>query len=405
MTDSRGMICRLAPVSSLTFALTLAPAAAAVAGEWNLLRPGPTTHDPLPHTGFYFSSNDGRAMLGYTRVDGESRPARWTPAGGVETFALPAGAVVAEVASGTGSRYFGASSDTFGENQRIQLVEWNDALEVVRTFDLGANTFWGEPISASATGDTVLLTALGPYDDFDSHTPHLWTSAGIQSLGPTPTSMERPTVWSISGNGSTVVGWFGDFNWNTQQHVPFRWTASNGYELLDQRGPLNNTDHAASAWLVSDNGGIIAGQHPIDFSFEEHAVIWNEDGILRRLDGGPLGGERATHWDRSWPEGMSADGSTIVGTGVYNDVSTGFIWTADTGMEPFHDVLTRAGVDLSIWESVQPSSISRDGTIINGQLWRRVDGGSETAYFSYRVPSPATLAFIAPLFLHRNRRR
>ena len=402
------MISRLAPVSSLTFALTLAPAAAAVAGEWHLLQPGPTTHDSLPHTGFYFSSNDGRAMLGYTRVDGASRPARWTPAGGIETFALPAGAVVAEVASGTGSRYFGASSDTFGENQRIQLVEWNDALEVVRTFDLGEGIARGAPISASATGDKVLLTALGPYDDFDSHTPHLWTSAGIQSLGPRPAGMERSNAWSLSGDGSTAVGWFGQGSWDGDKHVPFRWTASAGYEVLDQRGFLNSDEitYAARARLVSDDGSVIAGAHTPDFGFYDHAVIWDDDAILRRLDSGRLGWENDTLWEFSRAEGMSADGSLIVGSGVHDDVSTGFIWTDDGGMEPFRDVLTRAGIDLSIWESVRPSGISRDGRIVNGTLWRRTDGGSETAYFSYRTPTPGTLVTLVPALLAcRPRRR
>jgi FG-GAP-like repeat/Transposase, Mutator family len=71
-----------------------------------------------------------------------------------------------------------------------------------------------------------------------------------------------------------------------------------------------------------------------------------------------------------WPKtsqanAVNADGSVIVGaTAGYSGQA--FIWTASSGMQPLQAMLTRSGVNLDGWQLLSADGISSDGTVIVG---------------------------------------
>ena len=83
---------------------------------------------------------------------------------------------------------------------------------------------------------------------------------------------------------------------------------------------------------------------------------------------------------RSEADGVSADGSIVVGT---SDALGAFVWDAEHGMQSLESVLAEHGLNLTGWNLGQARGISADGTTIMG--------------FG-NAPSGATEAWIAASF-------
>ena len=70
---------------------------------------------------------------------------------------------------------------------------------------------------------------------------------------------------------------------------------------------------------------------------------------------------------RSEAYGASADGSVIVGRGTTDNGDEAFIWTEDSGMERFLDVLVLNGaIGLTDWILREATAISADGQWVVG---------------------------------------
>jgi hypothetical protein len=63
---------------------------------------------------------------------------------------------------------------------------------------------------------------------------------------------------------------------------------------------------------------------------------------------------------------VSADGAVVVGQGTTALGAEAFVWEADTGMQRLADVLAGAGVDLAGWTLTSATGVSADGTTIVG---------------------------------------
>jgi probable HAF family extracellular repeat protein len=151
-----------------------------------------------------------------------------------------------------------------------------------------------------------------------------WTEAGgMQGLGwlASPVGLTRYGIaQAASANGSVIVGQCRSVNSGNGVEA-FRWTAENGLQGL---GDLAGGSFQSIAYAVSSNGAVIAGMAtiegpsgPFGGGSKPRAFLWDAQHGMRDLQdllgaaGAPVGG-----WDLRDVRGLSADGLTMVGTGV-----------------------------------------------------------------------------------------
>jgi probable HAF family extracellular repeat protein len=143
-----------------------------------------------------------------------------------------------------------------------------------------------------------------------------WTSAGgLVGLGDLPGGASRSEANAVSADGSVIVG----YDTSASGIEAFRWTSAGGMVGL---GDLPGGIFDSEALAVSADGSIVVGRG--DGSAEP--FIWDAVNGMRSLStvltdlGLDLSG-----WDLRTATGISADGSTIVGDGVYNEVEQAWI--------------------------------------------------------------------------------
>jgi hypothetical protein len=190
--------------------------------------------------------------------------------------------------------------------------------------------------------------------------------------GPTPTIHlpEGARALQISGDGSTVPGWF---------YPP----GGDGYEAA----VYDATDGSARVLLAgcdcgftvaSRDGSVLAG-----YSDPEVRIIRVVDrgagyGEVEFIDLFP-GAFRMFFFD------MSADGSVFTGTAMRPDGAFGWIWTEDRGLRTIHDYLTvEHGFDLDGW-ALEMAMVSPDGRAFAGLA--RTPTGEYTSYLARLGPA------------------
>lgn len=149
----------------------------------------------------------------------------------------------------------------------------------------------------------------------------------------------------------------------------------------------NYSNRNSRASDVSSNGEIITG-YSTTTSNLKNAIKWTDtDGMVSL---GTLQGD-----DRSEANGISSDGSTIVGFSSGGS-TRGFIWDEINGMQSLQDVLendhslTQA---LSGWTITNATSITNDGLTITGNA-TNPDGDTE-AFIAHLGSSSNLTEFVA----------
>ena len=90
---------------------------------------------------------------------------------------------------------------------------------------------------------------------------------------------------------------------------------------------------------------------------------------------------------QSYANGVSGDGSIVVGAGDTFDGTRAFIWDESHGIRDLNDVLvTDYGLDLSGWDLKVANAISDDGQTIVGM---GIHNGNQEAFVAM-VPEPST---------------
>lgn len=103
-----------------------------------------------------------------------------------------------------------------------------------------------------------------------------------------------------------------------------------------------------------------------------------------------------------FPNGMSADGSVIVGGALTSEGYKAFIWDPQHGLRALQDVLTGGlGLDLSGWSLMMANGISDDGTTVTGTGIRN---GRLEAWVAV-IPEPRAAVVLAGFVLVGWRRR
>ena len=118
-------------------------------------------------------------------------------------------------------------------------------------------------------------------------------------------------AFDASADGSIIVG--GGFSASGQ--VAFRWTSSTGMVGL---GDLPGGFVQSAAYSVSADGSVIVGVGIVGFESNNlRAALWNSSGALQIGDFLTANGvSSVAGWTLTVAYGVSADGRTIVGTGI-----------------------------------------------------------------------------------------
>lgn len=211
----------------------------------------------------------------------------------------------------------------------------------------------GGAVGSVALGVSADGSVITGFSRSGTHTleAFVWTvNGGMVGLGDLPGGSLSSQANGISDNGLVIVG-------ESQSALgleAFRWTANGGMQGLGLRGSAG----FSVARDASADGSVIVGEASLGQALE--AYRWTESGgytILGDLPGGIV---------QSRAYGVSADGSIIVGVGRTALGDEAYIWDETLGMRNLKEVLEAGGIDLTGWRLITAYDISADGTTIVG---------------------------------------
>ena len=185
-----------------------------------------------------------------------------------------------------------------------------------------------------------------------------WTaSTGMVGLGFLPTDTNSQAA-GVSSNGSVIVGDSYNLPPGGPNHVEaFRWTASTGMVGL---GFLPGYQFSAASGTNSDGSVVVGTAQSPPGAGNIQAFRWTAATGMVGL--GFLPGQIA-----SGAQATNADGSVIVGfstdAGGTDHVAR---WTPSTGIQSVQDILTAHHVNLTGWTLLEGLGVSADGTTIVG---------------------------------------
>jgi probable HAF family extracellular repeat protein len=297
-------------------------------------------------------SADGTSIVGLSDDGGSSEAFRWTSSDGLVGLGMLTGGIFsfAYDASGDGSVVVGQSGSSNGLG--FEAFRWTSGGMqglgfIPGSFDSEAYGVSGD--GAVVVGESTLIA------DGTSRAWRWTAGGGMVDLG-LLTGTGESRAFAASGDGSVVVGSSGR---------PFRWTQAGGMAEL---GCLPG-GCAGTAAAVTSDGSVIVGVGVGGGGLNE-AFRWTQAGGIAGL--GVLAGATA-----SQAFDVSDDGATVVG----RSSGRAFVWTPGAGMRDLQAVLVGLGLDLTGWTLSTADGVSADGTVIVGygsnpsgqmEAWRAV---------------------------------
>lgn len=320
-------------------------------------------------------SADGSAIAGFAVVGDTIEMTRWTESGGLAFLGVGAAFDISRDGNTlVGSRFNGTTT---------RAARWTADAGIVELGQLtGAGTAsFNEAYDVSADGSVIVGLA---DTNATFGVPMLgfrWTSAtGMRTLGDLPGGQVLAQASAISADGQVTVG-YAD---GADGVRAVRWlgtsTSAQSMGLPTGRSGFTEAKH------VSGDGQVVVGVW--GDGFENEAFRWTES------DGYELLGDFAGGLLDSVATATNFDGAVIVGTGNPGDdlPDEPFYWTRERGLRPFSDVLTEAGIDFSAWDRfVELRDLSDDGLVIGG-TGLLLDG--TFAGFRVVLPAPSCVALM-----------
>lgn len=313
-------------------------------------------------------SDDGSTVVGTDRSGSSPSAVSWDGANEIqELVPMTGGGFIASSANAISADGSTIAGRTDGFD--LQATLW-DAAHGIRRLGNLPGAFSSEALAISADGTRVV----GKDSNSSRTEAFIWDTAnGMQGLGDLPGGNFFSQANGISGDGSIVVGLASTASGNEA----FIWDAANGMQGL---GDLSGGRIFSQAKAISADGSTVVGLSSSDSGYE--SFIWDATNGMRGLGdlpGGSFYGEAL---------GVSGDGSIVVGKSFgESGLSEAFIWDSASGMQSLQVLLSSLGVDLTDWQLWTAYGISADGTTIIGSA-RNPDGFTEA--FVAVIPEPST---------------
>jgi probable HAF family extracellular repeat protein len=352
----------------------------------NVFAQGTVTFTPLGDFGgnessAYDVSADGSVVVGEFTTLTELNAFRWTATGSTLRPSVLEVSGVSPSGSVVVGRYLTANGP--------EAFRWTAG----GTFE-GLGDFPGVRMDSGAfdaSADGSVIIGYGTAADSEAFR---WTQAtGMVGLGFLPGGYTQSVALGVSADGAFVVGYNGGFGLRDQA---YRWSAQTGMIGL---GFLPEAI-TSIAHRVSADGSVVVGANdlpppPASIHGRLLAFRWTEAEGMVSLGDLPGGRLLSDAFD------VSADGSVIVGSseGFRPDgvaVPQAFYWTAETGMLNLREMLISAGVNnLDGWQLGSAQGVSADGLTIVGTGIR--NGRAEAWVATIPEPSTVALALVATL--------
>jgi len=292
-------------------------------------------------------SADGSVVIGTGNSAAGLEAFRWTAATGVVGLGdLPGGSFQSGPSrvSADGSVIVGTGSTAAG----FKAFRWTAATGMVGLGDPPGFFSTGAGVSSDGSVIVGWTTAV-------TQEAFRWTAAtGMVGLGDLPGGVVQSIANNVSADGSVVVG----ESTSSAGKEAFRWTAATGMVGL---GDLPGGSFESTGLSVSADGSVVVGtgrNGRTDVGLE--AFRWTAaTGMvgLGDLPGGVF---------ISQALGVSPDGSVVVGTGSTTAGSEAFLWDTVHGMRNLLEVLISQGNDLNGWRLTEARGVSADGLSIVG---------------------------------------
>ena len=226
--------------------------------------------------------------------------------------------------------------------------------------DLPGGDNMSEAWAVSADGLVVVGRSSTETDQFEAVK---WTVSGLESLGDLPGGPTRSLAKGVSADGSVIVGW-GVSNNNQEEGSTeaFRWTEATGMVGL---GDLPDGEFDSDAWSVSADGSVVVGEaNGLYFGGPNsggQAFRWTAGTGMVSL--GNLSGDPFFSFARD----VSADGDVVVGQSDESNscTSMGFQWIEGAGMSRLGDLF--GGTCWSIARGVSADGTKMAGSAVSGQ--------------------------------------
>jgi probable HAF family extracellular repeat protein len=205
-------------------------------------------------------------------------------------------------------------------------------------------------------------------------------------LGDLPDGGFSSRARAVSADGLVVVG----HGTSASGTEAFRWTSGGGMVGL---GDLAGGGFFSEAHALSADGSVVVGQSLSASGYE--AFRWTSGGGMVGL------GDLAGGSSYSVAFGVSADGSVVVGYGTSATGSEAFIWDATNGMRNLESVLATdfgLGAALTGWTLNAAEAVSADGlTIVGSGINPSGDTEAWIAdlHTAASVPEPASILLLA----------
>jgi len=255
--------------------------------------------------------------------------------------------------SSDGSTVAGRTTSPNSSNAPFEAFRWTESTGMVGIGDLPDAGFFSGAYGIS--GDGSVIVGAGHSLASGSNTvgeAFRWTQGGgMVGLGDLPGGVFSSIAHAASTDGSIIVG-NGTYGTTADESEAFRWTQAGGMVGV---GFLPGDTKSAFNGMTPD-GSIIVGSSGVT----PQAATWTQaDGWVG------LGTFPGVPFVWSVAQGISSDGSTIIGTAFGLSGFEAFRWTSAGGMVGLGDLPGGS------FESYANGGISADGSVIVG--------GSKTA--------------------------
>jgi probable HAF family extracellular repeat protein len=198
-----------------------------------------------------------------------------------------------------------------------------------------------------------------------------WVNNSIELLGFLPGGTSSRAS-AINADGSTVVG---VSSAGVGGPRAFRWTSSGGMQNLGALGTFGS-----EAYAISADGAIVVGESRITVDDVYRAFIWTHQSGMQDLGSLPgMAGARA--------RAISGDGATVGGFSFnLGQARVATLWS-DGQVINLQDFLAAQGVNLTGWSLREVTGLSADGRSLvgNGLFF-----GNDRTFIVTNIPAPGS---------------